>query len=409
MTVEPPPVEARGRVRRWFAAGASLVIVLASVVLVAVVASGDDADDTSAASITSLPASTVPITAFPTTTVPATTQPAVTTSPVPVALDPAVPKTTVVVRSDREQLPGRTTTHDHVLLVDTATGRVVRELRDAGDRQIAGIAVSADGSVVYFAEMQGGVGATADHDVCGPTLYRVPADGGVPERVAEGIDPAVSPDGRFLAYVANAFSRGGIDGRSTYCGLFAVVVRNQVTGVETVSLPSDEHGHLPELNFLGAGGLSWSPDSTRLAYEAGDEGGNAMVIDLATGQTREVAVAGAAEREARDRFGRCADSSGISTSTPRWTAGGDLVVAIWCYGSVGQMFGVVNAAFLAADPAEIDSTIIGRASGATLRRVMHATVPGPTYDVVLETSAGSVTLVNPGSRAAWPSALMVVP
>ena len=40
----------------------------------------------------------------------------------------------------------------------------------------------------------------------GPQIYRVPAAGGAPERVtfagAHNISPAVSPDGRLLAYVA---------------------------------------------------------------------------------------------------------------------------------------------------------------------------------------------------------------
>jgi len=104
---------------------------------------------------------------------------------------------------------------------------------------------------------------------CTATLMRVSLIGGQPQTIAPGVDPAVSPDGRFLAYMTADY---GCDSHQE------LVVRDLATGSETRwklgSLGSRPPG------YTGVCRLSWLGDSRRLAYSlCYEEGQNVFELD----------------------------------------------------------------------------------------------------------------------------------
>lgn len=87
-----------------------------------------------------------------------------------------------------------------IVIVSTATGNVVRNLGEKG--LLAGVGLSPDGRTLY-------VGANT---VGGPAIYAAPSLGGPSRLVARGYDPAVSPNGRYLAFWSNTGQRAGTSG-----------------------------------------------------------------------------------------------------------------------------------------------------------------------------------------------------
>src|SRR5581483_3611841 len=134
-------------------------------------------------------------------------------------------------------------------------------------------AVSPDGRSVYFAARRGCLGE----------IESVPVAGGRPRMVTPGVRPAVSPDGRKLAFVRQpgAGAAGACPGPPADDQL---VVRDLATGAETV-LPSAAH---PAQRYP-VSQLSWSPDSRRLLVSAGpaqdNEGWQLVVLDPATARS----------------------------------------------------------------------------------------------------------------------------
>jgi WD40 repeat protein len=137
-------------------------------------------------------------------------------------------------------------------VLDPLSGEARRILVRGG---VAGgaVAVSPDGRTVYFAARHGCLGE----------IESVPVTGGRPRMITPGVRPAVSPDGKKLAFVRQPGT--GAAGACRYPPADdQVVVRDLAGGGETV-LPSAAR---PVLRYP-VSLLSWSPDSRRLLVSAG--------------------------------------------------------------------------------------------------------------------------------------------
>jgi hypothetical protein len=149
-----------------------------------------------------------------------------------------------------------------IVLVDAASGDTIRILVDnatlGGPSEEIGTAdleVSPDGTTVYFVPF-----GTPER------IMSVPATGGEPALVAEGRKPTISPDGRFLAFVA-------CEGVMAACGN-AILVRDLASGDTTAW----------DVGFsdMWAGQLAWLPDSRRIAFSMfypGDSNPTLHVLD----------------------------------------------------------------------------------------------------------------------------------
>jgi hypothetical protein len=147
---------------------------------------------------------------------------------------------------------------------------------------------------------------------CGPaTIYRVPTDGLTPPvAVVGGLSPAVSPDGRKLAYAiataapTTAPTLGGAAALPTVDGggglperhcQNAIVVRDLQTGAErTWRYPDTPDYGTALYQDAVISEIDWAPDSTRLAYTLSYEGDSISILDTEgdadLGQTDEVVI-----------------------------------------------------------------------------------------------------------------------
>jgi hypothetical protein len=143
-----------------------------------------------------------------------------------------------------------------LMLVDTVTGDVVRVLLDNVDHSEGGIwspELTPDRRTLYYA-----IGTSA----CTDDLRRLQLDSGEEEVLAkdDARGPAVSPDGRLLAYL-----RGDLCvGKDQY-----LVVRDLTSGSETGWRFRVDRSSGAEPVSLRR--LAWLPDSRTLAYEVGHE------------------------------------------------------------------------------------------------------------------------------------------
>jgi hypothetical protein len=163
------------------------------------------------------------------------------------------------------------------VLLDSATGKRLRVLATSR-APLRGIALSPDRRTAYYAASAG----------CGEgTISRVPLDRRArPQPLAEGISPAVSPDGETLAYAAPG--PPGPDGRPG-CH-HVVVVRDLASGAErTWRYPDDEQHRRPLYRHGTITKLAWAPDSRRLALTLSYEGDSVSVLD--TGSHRDLSEA----------------------------------------------------------------------------------------------------------------------
>jgi Tol biopolymer transport system component len=114
---------------------------------------------------------------------------------------------------------------------------------------------------------------TAGRDSEGPGLFKIPADGGAPVRLASGqaLDPVWSPDGALIVYA-------GPLAKAT-APLLAV-------------RPDGRAVALPPIRTSAQGGgcVRFLPDGTGFVYSLGPVGNQALwLLDLATTQTRQIA------------------------------------------------------------------------------------------------------------------------
>jgi WD40 repeat protein len=175
-----------------------------------------------------------------------------------------------------------------VALLDGRDGHTLRtlgthpEATTGGFPYLQAVSLSPDRSQVFYS-------LVGD---CGPaTIYQVPADGhSAPVAISTGVSPAVSPDGRKLAYAVATPKPG----EERHCQN-AVVVRDLQTGAErTWRYPDTPDFATPLYQDAVVSEIDWAPDSTRLAYTLSYEGDSVSVLDTETdadlGQTDEVVI-----------------------------------------------------------------------------------------------------------------------
>jgi len=174
-----------------------------------------------------------------------------------------------------------------VVMLDGRDGDTLRTLANhpeattGGFPYLQGVTLTPDRSQVYYS-MVGDCGAA--------TVYRVPTDGSLSSvAILTGVSPAVSPDGRKLAYAVAAPSE-----EERRCQN-AVVVRDLQTGAErTWRYPDTPDFATPLFVDAVISEIDWAPDSIRLAYTLSYEGDSVSVLNTETdadlGQTVEVVV-----------------------------------------------------------------------------------------------------------------------
>jgi Tol biopolymer transport system component len=162
------------------------------------------------------------------------------------ALDPAWSPDGTKIAFDSATLPGDTTSHSQIGVLDVATGTVTQLTTDTG-RDLYFPTWSPNGATIAFEAYDSGA------DV--GTIRTVPAAGGTPVDVTVGHHPTYSPDGTKFAFTKKS-GNGSFD-------LFTVPVAGGSTTQVTTS-PNDEWAP------------KWSHDGTNLVYIS-DENGNGEV------------------------------------------------------------------------------------------------------------------------------------
>jgi Tol biopolymer transport system component len=157
-----------------------------------------------------------------------------------------------------------------LVVLDAATGAEIRTLADGLDAGTT-VAVTPDGERVFFDR------PNSPESDPPRELLTVPTGGGEPDRLIGGAgQPAVSPDGRLLAFV-----------------------RYQPPGLQVVEIPDTFEGWIP--NVVGDGEVSgtsqavlapsWAPDSRHLVYTVAGtpEGSPPRVAELGYGMRLDAA------------------------------------------------------------------------------------------------------------------------
>jgi hypothetical protein len=171
--------------------------------------------------------------------------------------------------------PGQivTLTDRGVVAFDAQTGAERRVLAPAGPGDLQGISVTPDGRQAYFAVVDGeGTGSIRVVDTGGGTP---------PAFVAEGISPAVSPDGHMLAYAAPA-------GSAPACCNVVAVLDLRTGGRRTWTF--DESDAADWLGHARLTKLVWAPDSRQLAFTLSYEGDTVAVLDTSSHSTLSQSV-----------------------------------------------------------------------------------------------------------------------
>ncbi len=162
-----------------------------------------------------------------------------------------------------------------VVMLDGRDGHTLRTLANhpeatsGGFPYLQSVTLTPDRSEVYYS-LVGDCGVA--------TMYRVPADGHLSAvAILTGMSPAVSPDGRRLAYAAATPSSA-----ERHCQN-AVVVRDLQTGAErTWRYPDTPDYATPLFQDAVISEIDWAPDSTRLAYTLSYEGDTISVLNTET-------------------------------------------------------------------------------------------------------------------------------
>lgn len=166
------------------------------------------------------------------------------------------------------------TTAGALVTLDPSSGAITRTLVSGG---VLGdeVAVSPDGSTVYFAAGSG----------CKSEIESVSSGGGSPAAIGPGELPAVSPDGSTLAFANQLLLKQGcIPGQGNLAADFKLVIRTLSTGSERV-LPLPPQVRKGGL-FSPISHLSWAPDGVTLAVSTSavqdNEGWNLYLVNTST-------------------------------------------------------------------------------------------------------------------------------
>jgi hypothetical protein len=168
-----------------------------------------------------------------------------------------------------------------IAVISAASGKIVRVLAATNGFGTPTLAVTPDGAAVYF-----GSGHLPARKEC-PSLARgfvveidrVQIRGGPVTMVAPGASPAVSPNGRLLAYTRDSTNPCG----GYHDELVVVDLESGARRTFRFRRPS------PRFDLEN---LSWAPDSVHLAYNqySAESPTNPKLIDTATAHTLDAAV-----------------------------------------------------------------------------------------------------------------------
>jgi hypothetical protein len=151
------------------------------------------------------------------------------------------------------------TSNHHVVVISTRSGAILRTLASdvaVFEPGLPDLSVSPQGEVFFNSAPIAGVSQPGAQ---GDQIFSVPITGGPLREVGAGFFPQVSPNGRFLAYVASngvgeapyMLPSGGIT--------IATLAGDNVSSVQTLHPDARQTGQ-------GASDLSWSPHSDRLSF-----------------------------------------------------------------------------------------------------------------------------------------------
>lgn len=245
-------------------------------------------------------------------------------------------------------------------VVDGSTGAIVRSYDLAADGfALGGSGVTVHRTTAYVASIAG--------DGCGTIIDAVDlATGQAHEAVVNADSPAVSPDGRSLAYVLVTPSPIASYG----CERRTVDIEDLSTGTVrswTLSGPAD-HGHSPAIVER----LSWSPDGTHLAIGSYlVDGSGISILDLA----KPLSAANP----------RPVVTSSGQYSSPQWLPDGNLdVVRPFCgidaMSCPAPMPGMVISGLATLNPR---SGKVTTTAASTMQLTFAAVDPSGTEEVVL--------------------------
>jgi hypothetical protein len=154
------------------------------------------------------------------------------------------------------------------LFVMSARGKAVGTIPGTTGSYCAnGLALGGDRRSAYFSILTG--------DETPPALDEIDLATGKTHQVASGLDPALSPDGTMLAFIATAESPNG--GYYTPAGLEILDLGSGASRLLASPTPPEGSHKLS----WPAGPLNWSPDGTKIAVFAGDQ---IRIVDAATAQ-----------------------------------------------------------------------------------------------------------------------------
>jgi hypothetical protein len=158
-----------------------------------------------------------------------------------------------------------------LVTLNPASGAVTKTLVPSG---VMGDGISVARGTVYFAVRHG----------CTGQIESVAVTGGAPVQLANGMLPAISPDGSKLAYARQpSLSLGCTPSQSNLTPLFKLVIRTVSTSAETTypMVPAGQDTGLP----APISHLSWAPDGRHLAVSVAaiqdNEGWGVSLVDTA--------------------------------------------------------------------------------------------------------------------------------
>lgn len=261
-------------------------------------------------------------------------------------------------------------------VIASTTGRLIRRLApDVGlFRGTPQATVSRSGSV-FFDNSGAGTATSGPREF----IEAVPLAGGAPRLVAVGHTPAVSPDGRYLAYMAFTDITNAPEG---------IVVENLMTGASS-SWRFATNG--PDLL-----GLWWSPNSTSLSFAADHWDAARRVWSTQVGVIDPNSPVRVLDAAPEITLPLC------PPPTP-WANAGATRAMLWeGYLNATEGIGQCQHAGLSSQTNYSTLLVVSLATGRVVRRlppVHSAPEYGPLGDIAAAPSGNTISFIAPGSGA----------